>query len=125
MAALVAATFIVLGFAAALSWLGLVQVAADVSQVSQKSLALLRDPMLDDRTKEEAMQANSRALFVAFLRLMMGLTIALALPTALVWGVAQTGLFAFEDVIRTSLTWPFLLGGVVSFAVVLLRGKSK
>ena len=125
MAAFVAAAFIVLGFAAALSRLGLVEIAADVSRVSHKSLALLRDSMLDDRTKEAAMQANARALFVAFLRLAIGLVIALAIPTALVWGVAHTGLFAFEAVIRTSLTWPFLLGGVVVFAAVLLCGKSK
>lgn len=125
MAAFFAAAFIILGFAAALSRLGLVEIAADVSRMSHKSLALLRDPMLDDRIKEAAMQANARALFGAFLRLAIGLAIAVAIPTGLVWGVAHTGLFDFEDVIRTSLTWPFLLGGVAAFAVVLLCGKSK
>lgn len=125
MAAFVAAAFIVLGFAAALSRLGLVEIAADVSRMSQKSLTLLRDPLLDDRAKEVAMQANARALFGAFLRLTVGLAIALAIPTALVWGIAQTGAFDFDAVIRVSLTWPFLLGGLAAFGAVLLFGKHK
>lgn len=125
MAAVAAAIFIVLGFAAALSWLGLVRIAENVSQMSRNSMALLRDPALDDRAKEAAMQANARALFGGFLRLTIGLVIALAIPTAFVWGVAQTGLFAFEAVIQMSLTWPFLLGGVAVFVAVLLRGRRK
>jgi hypothetical protein len=125
MAAFVAAAFIVLGFAIALSRLGLVEIAEDIGRMSRKSLTLLRDPSMDDRDKEKAMQASARSLFGAFLKLTAGLVVALAVPTLIVWGVAQTGLFAFKAVIETSLTWPFLLGGFVVFAAVLVRGKRR
>lgn len=124
-AAYVAAAFIVLGFAALLSRLGLVEIAAEVRSVSHHSLTVLRDPALGDDAKEAAMQADARALFAGFIRLTIGLAIALFLPVVLVWGIAQTGIFAFDAVIEASLTWPFLLGGTIVFMVALLRKKRK
>ncbi len=123
--AYIAAAFIVLGFASILSWLGLVGIAAEVSRLSQKSLAILRDPLRGDDAKEAAMQANARALFARFLKLTSGLASALAMPIALVWGIAQTGILEFETVIQVSLTWPFLLGGVIVFIAVVLLDKHK
>jgi hypothetical protein len=123
--AYIAATFIVLGFAGILSWLGLVGIAAEVSRLSQKSLAVLRDTLLSDDAKEAAMRANARALFARFLRLTSGFAIALAIPIALVWGVAQTGILEFEAVIQASLTWPFLLGGLIVFIAVVVLDKRK
>lgn len=120
-----AAAFIILGFAAILSRLGLVEIAAEVSRLSRNSLTVLRDRDLGDDAKEAAMQANARALFAGFVRLTVGLAIALFLPILLVWGIAQTGIFTFDTVIRASLTWPFLLGGAIVFMAVLLRKRRK
>lgn len=124
-AASIAAAFIVWGFAKILSRLGLVEVAAEVRHLSQRSLEVLRDSLLDDDAKEAAMQANARALFVKFIRLTLGLALALLIPIALIWGVAQTGAVSFDTVIDVSLTWPFLLGGGIFFVAVLLLGKRK
>lgn len=122
-AASVAAAFIVLGFAMILSRLGLVALASEVRHLSQRSLNVLRDALLDDDAKEAAMQANARALFAKFIHLTLGLAFALLVPVALIWGVSLTGIVSFETVMAVSLTWPFLLAGGILFIVVLMLGK--
>ncbi|MBK7284778.1 MAG: hypothetical protein IPK89_12830 [Sphingomonadales bacterium] len=122
-AASLAAAFIVLGFAMILSRLGLVALASEVRHLSQRSLNVLRDALLDDDAKEAAMQANARALFAKFIHLTLGLAFALLVPVALIWGVSLTGIVSFETVMAVSLTWPFLLAGGILFIVVLVLGK--
>ena len=122
-AASVAAAFIVLGFAMILSRLGLVALASEVRHLSQRSLNVLRDALLDDDAKEAAMQANARALFAKFIHLTLGLAFALLVPVALIWGVSLTGIVSFETVMAVSLTWPVLLAGGILFIVVLMLGK--
>lgn len=122
-AASLAAAFIVLGFAMILSRLGLVALASEVRHLSQRSLNVLRDAVLDDDAKEAAMQANARALFAKFIHLTLGLAFALLVPVALIWGVSRTGIVSFETVMAVSLTWPFLLAGGILFIVVLMLGK--
>lgn len=122
-AASLAAAFIVLGFAMILSRLGLVALASEVRHLSQRSLNVLRDAVLDDDAKEAAMQANARALFAKFIHLTLGLAFALLVPVALIWGVSLTGIVSFETVMAVSLTWPFLLAGGILFIVVLMLGK--
>ncbi|MBK6299330.1 MAG: hypothetical protein IPF48_16210 [Sphingomonadales bacterium] len=122
-AASLAAAFIVLGFAMILSRLGLVALASEVRHLSQRSLNVLRDALLDDDAKEAAMQANARALFAKFIHLTLGLAFALLVPVALIWGVSLTGIVSFETVMAVSLTWPFLLAGGILFIVVLMLGK--
>ncbi|MBL0001932.1 MAG: hypothetical protein IPO97_13820 [Sphingomonadales bacterium] len=122
-AASLAAAFIVLGFAMILSRLGLVALASEVRHLSQRSLNVLRDALLDDDAKEAAMQANARALFAKFIHLTLGLALALLVPVALIWGVSLTGIVSFETVMAVSLTWPFLLAGGILFIVVLVLGK--
>lgn len=120
-----AAGFIVLGFAAILSRLGLVKLASEVGQLSQSSLAVLRDPLLGDDAKEAAMQANARALFGKFIQLTLGLLASLLLPILLVWCVAQAGLVSFEAVMAVSLTWPFLVGGLAVFAAIVVLDRRR
>lgn len=122
-AAQIAAIFVILAFAGLLSWLGLGDMAADVRTRSQHSLAILRNPTLEDDAKEAALQTNARALFKSFVRLTAGLGLALFLPILLIWGIARTGIFTFDAVIDASLTWPFLLGGFIVFVAALLRSK--
>lgn len=122
-AAYAAAVFVIIGFAVILSRLGLVEIAAEVGRIAQQSLAVIRNNQLSDAHKEAAMQANALALFSRFARLTGGLAAALLAPVALVWGLAFTGLYAFDQVIAVSLTWPFLLGGVAAFFAVLLLRK--
>ena len=122
-AASLAAAFIVLGFAMILSRLGLVALASEVRHLSQRSLNVLRDALLDDDAKEAAMQANARALFAKFIHLTLGLAFAQLVPVALIWGVSLTGIVSFETVMAVSLTWPFLLAGGILFIVVLVLGK--
>ncbi len=122
-AASLAAAFIVLDFAMILSRLGLVALASEVRHLSQRSLNVLRDALLDDDAKEAAMQANARALFAKFIHLTLGLALALLVPVALIWGVSLTGIVSFETVMAVSLTWPFLLAGGILFIVVLVLGN--
>ncbi|MGL4541725.1 MAG: hypothetical protein ACRCUI_04355, partial [Polymorphobacter sp.] len=115
------AGFIIFGFGWLLARLRLVALARLVAAQSQHSMAVLRDPALNDDAKEALMQAAAKALFALFVKLTAGLAVALALPVALVWAVAQTGIVGFDDVIAVSLTWPFLLAGVGMFIIVARR----
>jgi sterol desaturase/sphingolipid hydroxylase (fatty acid hydroxylase superfamily) len=122
-AAYTAAAFVIVAFAVILSRLGLVEIAAEVAVISRQSLAVIRDKTMSDDGKEAAMQANTLALFSRFAKLTTGLVVALLAPAAMVWVVAFTGLYTFDQVIAVSLTWPFLIGGVAAFFVVLLLRK--
>ena len=117
------AGFIIIGFGWLLARLGLVEIARDVAAQSRQSMAVMRNPALDDDAKEAAMQAAAKAMFGLFFKLTAGLAVALALPMALVWAVAQTGVVSFDHVIEVSLTWPFLLAGVGVFIVVAMLGR--
>ena len=117
------AGFIIIGFGWLLARLGLVEIARDVAAQSRQSMAVMRNPALDDDAKEAAMQAAAKAMFALFFKLTAGLAVALALPMALVWAVAQTGVVSFDHIIEVSLTWPFLLAGVGVFIVVAMLGR--
>ena len=83
-AASLAAAFIVLGFAMILSRLGLVALASEVRHLSQRSLNVLRDALLDDDAKEAAMQVSK-----------WGDSLAVRLPKAL---VEKMGLVAGDEI---------------------------
>ena len=71
------------------------------------------------------MRRDSIALSGHFARLTLLLALALGLPMLLVWVLGQARLWRFEDVVAASLSWPFLIGGVVLFVAVVAMGRRR
>ena len=118
------AALIVVGFSWLLVRLGLVERARRINLIVKQSAATTADRSLSDLQKEQALRQNSLALFGLFGKITLGLLLALGLPTLLVRLVAYTHLWSFDEVIATSVSWPFLLAGFAIFvAVILLQGR--
>ena len=114
------AALIIAGFAWLLVRLGLVERARQINGLVRQSAATMSDRALNDDEKERALQRHSIALFRQFALLTLGLALALGLPILLVWLLGLTRLWSFEGAIAASLSWPFLLAGLVIFIAVLL-----
>ena len=109
------AALIVVGFSWLLVRLGLVERARRINLIVKQSAATTADRSLSDLQKEQALRQNSLALFGLFGKITLGLLLALGLPTLLVRLVAYTHLWCFDEVIETSVSWPFLLVGFAIF----------
>ena len=109
----VLASFVVVGFAVTIDLLGLVNQAMEVGKRSKESIEVLRDSSMSDREKEEAMQDQSRKLFVLFGILLGGGGLALALPLAIVWLLGRAGIGTFHGTLATLSRVDFLIGIIV------------
>ncbi len=122
----VLASFVVVGFAVTIDLLGLVDQAIKVGQRSRESFQVLRDSTMSDREKEEAMQDQSRKLFVLFGILLGGSGLALALPLAIVWLLGQAGIGTFTSTLATLSRVDFLIGvTVVGIPIYLIVRRFK
>ena len=119
------AALIVAGFSWLLLRFQLPQQAARITALVRESGAIMADKVLSDRKKERALRRNSAVLFGQFIKITLGLLAALALPMAVVWLVGLAGWWRLEEVIAVSLSWPFLLAGLVLFILVMLIGRRR
>ena len=83
--ALAGAIFLVVGFVALVKAFGLLGKCGEVLDLARTSLAVLRNPSLDDDAKESALQSYAAKLFLLFLLLTAGAALALVLPAGLIW----------------------------------------
>lgn len=107
------AALVVVVFAAVLEGLDLPDRAREVGLRSRESLDALRDPSLDDREKEEALQAHSLRLFALLGILLGGSVLALGLPLGGVWLLDRAGAASFPRVLETLSRVDFLVGATV------------
>jgi uncharacterized oligopeptide transporter (OPT) family protein len=122
--ALAGAIFLVVGFVALIRMFGLIKKCGDVFDLVKSSLAVLRNPSLDDDAKESAMQSYARQLFLLFLLLTLGAALALALPAGVIWILDVLQVVSLRAVIDVTLSWQFLLGStLVGVLAWRLTGK--
>jgi hypothetical protein len=107
------AIFVVVGFAWTLEYLDLPERAREVGERSQDALAVLQDDALDDREKEDALQAHARRLFALLGILGGGSILALGGPLAVVWGLERVGVGSFAAVLRILQRLDFLGATIV------------
>ena len=123
--ALAGAIFLVVGFVALVRVFGLVRKCGHVFDLVRSSLAVLRDPSLDDDAKEGAMQRHAVRLFSLFVALTLGAALALALPAGVIWMLDVLRLVSLRAVIEVTLSWQFLLGttllGVLAWRLMRRR----
>lgn len=111
------ACLVVAGFVVLAHFVGLIPRTAEVVSRSKESIAVLKDPQLDDDAKEQFMQRNAVALFKLLALLLLGSAIALLAPFAVIWLAEKVGLLSLDSTMEMLLRWDFLLGAtVVGFA---------
>ncbi len=119
------AVVVVLGFSWLLLRLRLAERSAHIVDIVRHSAATAKDRSLSDDAKAKALRHDSLELFGIFATVGFGLALALGLPVLLVWLIAFTGIWSFGGAIRTTLTWPFLVAGLLPFVAIVLRGRRR
>jgi hypothetical protein len=112
------AALLVVGFVGLCRLFGLIQKSTTVIDVAKLALTDLRNPGLDDDTKEIALQRYAKRLFGLFLVLTLGGAGALFLPLGCIWLLEQLGVLSFDAVIDTTLSWEFLLATTLLALVI-------
>lgn len=106
--ALAGAVFLVIGFVLLVRMFGLVGKCRHVFDLVQSSVAVLRDPSLDDDARERALQSHAKQLFGLFFLLTAGAVLALALPAGLIWLLDVLRVVSLRAVLEMTLSWQFL-----------------
>lgn len=107
------AALVVVVFALVLERLRLPDRARETGERARASLDVLRDPELDDREKETALQEQSLRLFGLLGILLGGSLLALGLPLLGVWLLELAGVSSLEAVLGVLERPDFLLATVV------------
>ena len=117
MEGILGASLVVVGFVVLAHFVGLIPKTAEVLARTRESIAVLKDPQLDDDSKERHMQQNAIVLFKLLGLLLLGSAIALITPFAIIWLADIAGLLSLDSSIDMLLRWDFLLGAtVIGFA---------
>jgi hypothetical protein len=117
MEGLLGASLVVVGFVVLAHFVGLIPKTAEVLARTRESIAVLKDPQLDDDSKERHMQQNAIVLFKLLGLLLLGSAVALLTPFAIIWLADIAGLLSLNSSIDMLLRWDFLLGAtVIGFA---------
>lgn len=114
------AALIVIGFSWLLLRLDLVERSGRINGVVRQSAATVADSSLSDADKAQAMRGHSLALFGMFADLTLRLMLAVGLPVLLVWLLAIMHLWSFEGALEATLSWPFLIAGLLLFFAIFL-----
>ena len=115
------AALIVIGFSWLLFRLQLVERSGRIGGVVQQSTATAADRSLSDAEKGRALRSHSLALFGLFGDLTIRLALAIGMPIFLVWLLAFTRLWNFEGALEATVSWPFLIAGLLLFLVIFLQ----
>ena len=115
------AALIVIGFSWLLFRLQLVERSGRINGIVRQSAATAADRSLSDRAKAQALRGHSLALFGIFADLTLRLVLAVGPPILLVWLLAFARLWSFEGALEATLSWPFLIAGLLLFLVIFLR----
>jgi hypothetical protein len=123
--ALAGAIFLVVGFVVLVKVFGLLGKCSEVLDLARTSLAVLRNPSLDDDAKESALQSIAVKLFALFLLLTAGAALALVLPAGLIWVLDLLHVVSLRAVLELTLSWQFLLASTVVGVIAwrLMRGR--
>lgn len=103
------AAFLVVGLLLLLRQFGLVDKSREVIRVARRSFEVIRDPELDDESKEKTLQANSVQLLRFAFVLTLGGAVALFAPLGVLWLMDKPGWISLDGVFTVALSPLFLL----------------
>lgn len=120
---LLLATMVVAVFALVLERLRLPDRARQVGDRAMESLRVLRDPTMDDRAKETALQDHAVGLFGLLGILVGGSLVALGLPLLAVWLLELGGLVSLGAVLDVLGRVEFLVAASAIGATAYLLSR--
>jgi hypothetical protein len=110
-------------FLGAFGLLGVARVAGQAVRTSQGAAAAMRDPALDDRARERAVQRASIQLLGAFVSLLVRGTTAVAASFAPIAVASALGLTPKDAVVAFLMRWPAWLLATAMAAAWAARGR--
>jgi TRAP-type C4-dicarboxylate transport system permease large subunit len=96
---------------------------AEALATVRSAIRAMADRTLSDDEKERFFRRASLRLFADFFRISLSGVFALTVPAVILWAGIVAGLFSPEDVARTALSWPFLLGSGTGSVIAWLALK--
>lgn len=119
------AALIVVGFSWLLIRLRLVERSREINDIVRQSAATAGDRSMGDDAKAKVLRRHSLALFRLFGSLTLGLILAVGLPILLVWILSFARLWDFESALQATLSWPFLIAGLVPLLIIFIRPERR
>jgi hypothetical protein len=119
MTTVLGAVLLVGGMVALIKVSGLFPRALQAVRTSRGAFGVINDPQLADERKESLLQEYSLSLLKSFLDLLIRGAGSIAIPIALLWTLEFAGVLSLKAVLDLTLSWPFLLGGVIASIAVL------
>lgn len=120
-----AAILLAAAVVALIKCLGLLTHTRAALAVAEESLVTLGDRLLDDEARETILRRHAFRLFKLFGLLALGGAVALFLPLAALRLADRLGAVPETEVLRVSLSWPFLTGSLVAGAFLLTLGRNR
>lgn len=108
------AVLLVVGAIALIKVFGLFPRALQAVCMSRSALDVMNDPELGDDRKESLLQGYSLSLLRSFVDLLIRGVGSIAIPVGLLWALEFAGVLSLKAVLDLTLSWAFLLGGVIA-----------
>lgn len=109
-----AAVLLVGGMIALIKVFGLFPRALQAVRTSRSALEVMNNPELEDDRKESLLQGYSLSLLRSFVDLLIRGAGSIAIPVGLLWALEFAGVLSLKAIVDLTLSWPFLLGGVIA-----------
>jgi hypothetical protein len=107
----------VAAFAVAFGWLGVVRAASGAIAISQHTMGVMRNPALDDRAREQAMQQASIRLLGSCVSILLRSALAVLVSMVPIWLFSVLGLVTIADVFAFLSRWDVIALITVAMAV--------
>jgi hypothetical protein len=105
-------------FAVAFWQLGVIRAASGAIAISRDSMGVMRDPQLDERARERAMQQASLRLIGACASILFRSLIAVLLSLVPIWAFSALGIVTFDQVLTFLSRWDV----IAIVTVIMLAG---
>lgn len=122
------AAFVVVAFAVTIERVSLPSRAREVGKRAADSLRVLRDPSVDDDTKERELRQQAVRLSGLVGILVAGSTLAILIPLFCVWLLDRAGVASLPEVLSILERLDFLVGatvlGFLTFLLIRWLGRT-
>jgi hypothetical protein len=108
------AVLLVGGVIALIKVFGLFPRAWQAVRTSRNVLDVINDPELGEDRKESLLQGYSLSVLSSSLDLLIRGAGSIAIPVGLLWALEFAGVVSLNAVLDLTVSWPFLLGGVLA-----------
>jgi len=122
----IGAGILVLFFIGCLYLTRLVPLVKQAVGLARQAGDLLSDPDLDDLSKGKQLRSLALSLFGKLFLILLGNAVCFTFPVMCVWGLEKAGVLRLNNVLKLTLSWPFIVAITLLSLLIWLgrRGKS-